>query len=43
MKKNLISILTVLAIIGTLCTSMFTPSLNTYANEISFKSINSIL
>ncbi|EPB8178240.1 hypothetical protein ACRTAO_000896 [Clostridium perfringens] len=41
MKKNLISRLTVLAITGTLCTSMFAPSLTAYANERSFKSINS--
>lgn len=32
MKKNLISRLTVLVITGTLCASMFTPSLTTYAN-----------
>ncbi|WP_338854797.1 hypothetical protein [Clostridium perfringens] len=41
MKKKLISRLTVLAITGTLCTSMFAPSLTAYANERNFKSVNS--
>ncbi|ELC8441012.1 hypothetical protein QYB59_000006 [Clostridium perfringens] len=34
MKKNLISKLTVLATTGTLCTSIFAPSVTTLANEI---------
>lgn len=39
MRKKLISKLTVLAITGTICTSIFAPSL-TYASELPSKTIN---
>lgn len=41
MKKKVLSKLTVLAITGTICTSIFAPSLTAYASERNFKSSNS--
>lgn len=41
MRKKLISKLTILAVTGTLCTSIFAPSLNTYAHERNFENVNS--
>ena len=39
-KKQLLSRLKILALTGTICTSVFSPSLKAYANERNFKNIN---
>lgn len=40
MKKQLLSRLTILALTGTICTSVFSPSLTAYANDRNLKNIN---